>query len=56
MSEPAAPEGVVNINGEWYYDEFTGHTGVKALSNEDAKVPQPATEAEKKSILDLFKR
>ncbi|MDI4632707.1 penicillin-binding protein 1A [Pelomonas sp. V22] len=56
VSEPVAPEGVVNINGEWYYDEFTGHTGVKALSNEDAKVPQPATEAEKKSILDLFKR
>ncbi len=56
VSEPSAPEGVVNINGEWYFDEFTGHTGVKALSNEDAKLPQPATEAEKKSILDLFKR
>ena len=56
VSEPSAPEGVVQINGEWYFDEFTGHTGVKALSNDDAKLPQPATEAEKKSILDIFKR
>ena len=56
VSEPSAPEGVVQINGEWYFDEYTGHTGVKALSADDAKLPQPATEAEKKSILDLFKR
>ena len=57
VSEPSAPEGIVNLNGEWYFDEFTGHTGVKALTPaEDSKLPQPATEAEKKSILDLFKR
>ncbi|MDM4767729.1 penicillin-binding protein 1A [Pelomonas sp. SE-A7] len=56
VSEAAAPEGVVQLNGEWYYDEYTGHTGVKALANDEAKAPQPVSEAEKKSILDLFKR
>ena len=56
VSEPAAPEGIVNLNGEWYYDEYTGNSGVKALSNDDASVPHSASEDEKKSILDLFKR
>ena len=56
VSEPAAPEGVINVNGEWYYDEYVGNSGVKALSNDDASVPHSATDDEKKSILDLFKR
>jgi penicillin-binding protein 1A len=56
VSEPSAPEGIINVNGEWYYEEYTGSSGVKALSNDDANVPQSASEDEKKSILDLFKR
>ena len=56
VSEPAAPEGIVNVNGEWYYDEYIGTAGVKALSNDDAKMPNTASEDEKKSILDLFSR
>ena len=56
VSEPSAPEGVVNINGEWYYDEYTGNSGVQALSNDDAKMPAAGSEEEKKSILDLFRR
>jgi penicillin-binding protein 1A len=24
IEEPVAPEGVVNINGEWFYEEYTG--------------------------------
>ena len=56
VSEPPAPEGIVNLNGEWYYEEYTGNSGVKALSNDDTNVPHSASDDEKKSILDLFKR
>ena len=56
VSEPSAPEGVVNLNGEWYYDEYAGNSGVRALSLDDGKVPRNASADEKKSILDLFKR
>ena len=56
VSEPAVPEGIINVNGEWYYDEYTSNSGVKALSNDNASVPHSASDDEKKSILDLFKR
>ncbi|MDT9002153.1 penicillin-binding protein 1A [Paucibacter sp. APW11] len=56
VSEPSAPEGVMQANGEWYYDEYAGTAGVRALSNDDSGVPRSGTEEEKKSILDLFKR
>lgn len=56
VAEYAAPEGVVNLNGEWYYDEFSGNGGVRSLSNDNTPVPQEASPEEKKSILDLFKR
>ena len=55
VQEIQPPEGVVNVNGEWFYDEFTNNNGVKALGNEE-HVPTSGTEEEKKSILDLFKR
>jgi penicillin-binding protein 1A len=48
------PEGVMNVNGEWYYDEFGPATGVSGLGLDD-KTPQQTTDDEKKSILDLFK-
>ncbi|MBT9493003.1 MAG: penicillin-binding protein 1A [Paucibacter sp.] len=56
VSEPSAPEGVLNINGEWYFDEFSGKDGVPSLSDDEAHLPKAAGEDEKKSILDLFKR
>jgi penicillin-binding protein 1A len=56
VSEYAPPEGVVNLNGEWYYDEYAGGNGVRALSNDEGHVPKSASEDEKKSIMDLFKR
>jgi len=56
VSEMTAPEGVVNRNGEWYYDEYTGTAGVRELTQSEGKMPGAATEDEKKSILDLFKR
>jgi penicillin-binding protein 1A len=49
-----APEGVMNVNGEWYYDEFGPANSVTGLGLDD-KAPQQTTDDEKKSILDLFK-
>lgn len=57
--EPAPPEGLVNINGEWYYEEYTRGTGVSSVGLEDKPpaAPTPApNEDERKSILDLFRR
>ncbi len=60
--EPVAPEGVLNIGGEWYYEEYAKGTGVRSLGLEDRPAPTvspegqtPPPEEEKKSILDLFK-
>lgn len=55
VEEPAVPDGVVNMNGDWYYDEFTQGAGVSSLGLDD-KLPEAPTEDEKKSIMDLFKR
>jgi len=55
VEEPSAPEGVVNMGGEWYYEEYTHGSGVSSLGLDD-KLPTPPTEEEKKGILDLFKR
>jgi penicillin-binding protein 1A len=55
IQEPAPPEGVVNMNGEWYYDEYTHANGVSNLGLEDKPAPAP-DEEERKSILDLFRR
>jgi penicillin-binding protein 1A len=55
VKEPAAPEGVVQIGGEWYYDEYTRSAGVRSVGLED-KLPAAPTDEEKKGILDLFTR
>jgi penicillin-binding protein 1A len=60
VEEPTAPEGVVNIGGEWFYEEYTSGTGVKELGPDSTDaapaghVPAPATEEEKRGILDMF--
>ncbi|MBH1986136.1 MAG: penicillin-binding protein 1A [Burkholderiales bacterium] len=58
VEETAVPEGVVNIGGEWFYEEYTPSTGVKELSQDGEDPTQPApgptTTEEKKGILDLF--
>jgi penicillin-binding protein 1A len=56
--EPTAPDGVVHLGGEWYYDEFAKGSGVTGLRLEEATepgVPTQPPEEEKKKILDLFK-
>ena len=55
VQEPPVPDGVVNIGGEWFYEEYTRGAGVSSLGLED-KLPEAPSEDEKKSILDLFKR
>ena len=58
IQEPAAPEGVVHVGGEWYYDEFGKGVGVSGLGLEDKgelnNEPVTAPE-EKRKILDMFK-
>lgn len=58
VQEPVAPEGVVHIGGEWYYDEFGKGAGVSGLVLEDkgeaSNEPVTAPE-EKRKILDMFK-
>ncbi|NML47678.1 penicillin-binding protein 1A [Ramlibacter sp. G-1-2-2] len=31
VMEPSAPEGVINVGGEWYYDEYAPGKGVSSL-------------------------
>jgi penicillin-binding protein 1A len=48
---------VLTVNGEYFYDEYTGQAGVRAITAEDeANAAKPSLEEEKRSILDLFKR
>ena len=54
------PAGVVNMNGEWFYDEFAGSAGLSSLgmgaSEYDPNVPTEAPLPEERSkILDLFR-
>ncbi len=55
VEEASPPEGVVNLNGEWYYEEYTHGSGVTSVGM-DEKQPTAPSEDERKSILDLFKR
>jgi penicillin-binding protein 1A len=55
--EPTAPEGVVNLSGEWYYNEYArgaGVTSVGGSSDKPAVRAMPAAD-ERRSILDLFR-
>ncbi len=57
VSEPVPPAGVVNVGGEWFYDEYASNAGVSTLGMDDP-VPgsaPPPTQEEKKSILDFFR-
>ncbi len=66
VMEPTAPEGVLNIGGEWFYDEFARGNGINSLGLGDpmpesstpgaggAGAAAPAPE-EKKTIVDLFR-
>ena len=55
VQEPTAPEGVVNIGGEWYYEEYARGSGVSSVGL-DEKAPTAPSEEERNSILDLFRK
>ena len=56
VTELVPPEGVVNLGGDWYFEEFSHGRGVASVGTDEAgSVPQAPTEDEKKSILDLFR-
>jgi penicillin-binding protein 1A len=56
VGETSAPEGVVNVAGEWYYDEYSPGQGISTLEGGgEEKLPTSPTEEEKKGILDLFR-
>ncbi|MDH3461832.1 MAG: penicillin-binding transpeptidase domain-containing protein, partial [Burkholderiaceae bacterium] len=54
VEQPFAPEGVVNIQSEWYYEEYTPTLGIGSLGL-DHTPPAAPNEDEKKNILDLFR-
>ena len=62
VMEPSAPEGVTNVGGEWFYDEYAKGAGISSVGLEDKSKGPTGTEAhtlpaadEKKKIMDLFK-
>jgi penicillin-binding protein 1A len=56
VSEVAPPaEGVTQLGGEWYFQEYARGGGVTSLGLDDPPAV-PTTEEDKKGILDLFKR
>lgn len=61
VMEPVVPEGVINVGGEWFYDEYAGRAGVASLgltnggnSSRPQVIPMPPAD-EKRKILELFR-
>lgn len=61
VMEPTVPAGVVNVGGEWFYDEYARNAGVSSVGVDDrsaspAVAPQaPPPSEERSRILDLFR-
>ena len=58
VMEASAPEGVVHVGGEWYYDEYAKNSGVSGIGLDDKPEANTLTlppAEEKKKILDLFR-
>ena len=55
MKEFTPPDGVVNVDGDWSFDEFSHGAGVRSLGLEDV-LPQAPSQEERNTILDLFRR
>ena len=54
-TELPVPDGLVQQGGDWIYAEYANGGGVTGLGLED-KMPQPPSDNERSSILDLFRR
>jgi len=66
VAEVPAPPGVVNVGGEWYYDDYAPGRGVASLGVDSGPTPPaeaiaappisaPAPVEERSRILDLFR-
>jgi penicillin-binding protein 1A len=66
VAEVPAPPGVVNVGGEWYYDDYAPGRGVAVLGVDNGPTPPaeaiaappisaPAPVEERSRILDLFR-
>lgn len=59
VMEPTVPAGVVNVGGEWFYEEYARNAGVANLGMEAAAGAAPGSEGpapeERTRILDLFR-
>lgn len=62
VAEPTVPAGVVNVSGEWFYEEYARNAGVASVGMESATptdgAPAPGTPPppeERNRILDLFR-
>ena len=55
VQQYAVPEGIVNANDEWFYEEYARGSGVASVGLDD-KLPTAPNEEERNSILDLFRR
>ncbi|MEJ8820679.1 penicillin-binding protein 1A [Variovorax humicola] len=68
VAELPAPAGVVNVGGEWYFDDYAPGRGVSSLGVDSGSSPAPAAESltgapvappappeERNRILDLFR-
>ena len=61
VMEPTVPPGVVNVGGEWFYEEYARNAGVSSVGVDDrsaspAVAPQaPPPSEERSRILDLFR-
>lgn len=42
VMEPAAPEGLVNVGGEWYYEEYARGSGVSSLGVSGGEMNDPS--------------
>ena len=62
VMEATVPPGVVNVGGEWFYEEYARNAGVSSVGLEDRSGSSPATAPqapppteERNRILDLFR-
>ena len=55
IMDAIAPEGVLYVNGDWYFEEYAKGSGVTSLGLGNEKVGTLPEPDEKKRILDLFR-
>ena len=60
VQEYEPPAGVVQVAGEWYFEEYSHGAGVRSVGTVEApasapQAPRPSPEEERRTILDLFR-